>query len=249
MNSAALFQTCLGFGSGLILGEVAHEHSLKSPDKVTQEKTKSIALAALGLGGAFCSYIFPNEVSPIFSGIALGTTTEIIIGARKSTIKELTYANILAATSIFLFLHDQQPAIPFFPLIFGLVTTSFLKQDREDRMMQQMCLLRLDVANELHAEYEQEGDLELEDNPMLCGDPLEVPLDPVLIPNNPGRVYDRKSVNGRAISLSKYKNFVEDCLLKEDIDITKMREAIAEFRGYQTPGAQSRMRSRSRTRT
>lgn len=249
MNSALVFQTCLGFGSGLILGELALVNSLKVADKIAQEKTKSIALAALSGGSVFCGYILPEEISPIFTGIALGLSVELINSALKNTQKEHTYANIATISAIFLLLYNQQSTIVFLPLILSFGATSFLKQNRVDRLMQQNCLQCLNLTHEFNEEYEQVEDLALEDNPMLCGNPPEVPLDPVLKRNDSSQVYDRKSINDRkVIPLKKYKNFVDDCLLKMKIDINKMREAIEEFRGFQTPPPSPRRRSGSRTK-
>jgi len=250
MNITALFQTSLGFGSGLILGELALFHSLEKPDQVAQEKTKAIALAALSGGGAFGRYILPEEIAPIVTGITLGLSVELINSTLNNKQKEHTYVNVATLTAIFLFHINQQTAIAFFPLILGLGATSYLKQNRADKLMQQNSLEYLNLAFELHEEYEQVDDLELKDNPMLCGDPPSIPLDPVLKRSGSSQVYDRKSLNDkRIIPLKKYKEFIDDCLLKKKIDINKMREAIEEFKGFQTPPSspQSRRRSRSTT--
>lgn len=250
MNHAALFQTCLGFGSGLILGELTLVHSLEKPDQTAQEKTRTIALAALSGGSTFCSYILPEEISPLFSGISLGLSVELINGARKNTQKEHTYANLATISALFFLHSNQESALVFLPLILGFGATSFLKQNREERLMKQNLLDFINLPLELNEEYEPKEELELVDNPMLYGNPPKIPLDPVLKRNDSSQVYDRSSISDRrCIPLKKYKEFIDDCLFNKEINIDKMREAIAEFKGYQTPPSSPRKRNRSRSRS
>lgn len=248
MNKIELFQTALGFTTGIIFGEVtSHKCRNSFLNKSTREKVETATLAFLSGLSIYGELAFSKNHSPILFGASLGLNIASVSSAGRSENRFLALMNLATISVVFHHHFVKNSALApevIVPLTFALGTIFYARHKNIDALLDENDYL-FDEHDDLIEENDgllNENDGLYEENSVLAEQVEESREDAEALAR------EREEM----AKLRAYRPFIDHHLSTGQASPRQLQEARDRFRAindYQLTATPTRQRSLSRTRT